>query len=198
MKKLLAFFLLIIGVGMVCCGVFYDKIIELTGGIIEEKTPSTLTCIRTETSKENGFSTSETSKMYFDKKGLTKIEDRVVISPVDNSEESINKLSLYYKDMEEYITEKAASTEGLKSKFEFATNRIKYNMNFDMKNIKTNSGKKEESLIADIEEEVTKEVEDKKEFEFTSVDKDYKVKYNYHDSYKDVRADREKNNYTCS
>lgn len=197
MKRLLAFLLLIIGVGMICCGVFYDKIIDLTVNKVIKKTPSSLTCIRTETSKEEGFSTSETSKMYFDKKGLTEIEDSVVISPVDNSEDSINKLNLYYNDMGDYINNEAKNTEGLKSKFEFATNRIKYTMKFDMKNISTKSTKKE-SLVEEVQEKVEEEKENKKKIEFTSVDEDYNIKFSYHESYDKVRTDREKNNYTCS
>ncbi len=201
MKKFLVFFLLLLGVGLIFSGVFYNEIMSYLG-LKEEpkkekkKNPEVITCIKKDDNKEAELTESETSKMYFDSKGLIRIEDDVTISPIDNSQESLEKINRYYAKVSKFFEETNNKKGAINVKFDFKTNLIKYNMNIKIKDLAKMSIKDKEKST---EEDVIKVDEDGNALlSFPSIDTNYKSNFSYHMSYEKVLSMKKKDKYTCS
>ena len=207
MKKILAIFLLLLGVGMVVCGVYYDEVSTMLGINTtkeERKFPEYITCTKKEKYFEAELTADEESIMYFNTRGkLTSIDDKVVLSPIDNSVESRDKLSRYYTKMDDLLNS-FYKFKGFEEKHSNEENKIQYSMKFNLKtysNKDSEKEKEEENNAAASQEEVpavTTDEDGNAVIDFTSMDKEGNTKFSYGDKYKEVKEAREKEGFTCN
>ena len=209
MKKVLAFFLLLLGVGMVACGFYYDEVLEMLGVSTtkeERKFPEFITCTKEEKNFEAELIANEKSIMYFNTRGLlTNIDDEAVLSPIDNSVESREKLSRYYTKMDDLLNS-FYKFKGFEEKHSNEENKIQYSMKFNLKTYSNKEDKKEDENTQTenteapeaAEPAVTTDEEGNAVIDFTSMDKEGNTKFSYGDKYKEVKEQREKEGFTCN
>ncbi len=205
MKRLFAFFLLLLGVGMLVSGIYYKEVLSYLGINIESKEerefPESILCVRKKKNLEAELSVEETSRMFFTEKGLlTKIEDTSKINPIDNSEESMQKLNRYYASMEKVINN-FKSYNGLTEHHSLESNSINYNIKIDLKKFKKKkavdkiSQQKVEEQTTDT---ITTDEDGNATVDFISVTKNAELKFTYKETYQSVKELREKEGFNCT
>ena len=206
MKKLFAFFLLLLGVGMVTCGIYYKDVLNYLGISTqtqeEREFPESILCARKKKNLEAELTVNEKSQMFFTEKGLlTTIEDKVEIAPIDKSEESMQKLNRYYTSMEKVIYS-FKDYNGLEEKHNREKELISYTVRINLKDFKKKKTKEEKAPTEEAPQEtqdaITTDEDGNATVDFISLTKDAELKFTYKQTYKKVKEEREKEGFDCT